>query len=66
MADQRVGAPDVEKWLKNAIADAERRGMPELRPLLENLAQSTAFLRAADWNDVATGRENETGVRKGA
>ena len=28
-------------WLKAAIADAERRGLPELKPLLEALAQPT-------------------------
>lgn len=44
---------DVQQWLIDAVADAERRGLPELRPLLENLAQSTALLRAADWNDDA-------------
>ncbi len=66
MTDQRVRARDVENWLKNAIADAEGRGAPELRPLLETLAQSTVLLRAADWNDDATGGEDETGVRKGA
>ena len=38
----------VESWLAAAIADAERRGLPALRPLLETLARSTAALRAAD------------------
>lgn len=37
----------IELWLKAAIADAERRGLPELKPLLEGLAQSTKVLRAA-------------------
>ena len=31
----------IEDWLKAAIADAERRGLPELKPLLEGLAQAT-------------------------
>ena len=35
----------IEEWLKAAIADAERRGLPELRPLLEAIARSTAALR---------------------
>lgn len=39
--------PSVEQWLKNAIADAERRGIPELKPLLEGLAQATSALRDA-------------------
>lgn len=38
----------VEAWLAAAIEDAERRGLPELKPLLETLARSTAALRAAD------------------
>jgi hypothetical protein len=37
----------VETWLKAAIADAERRGLPELRALLEGLAVATAALRQA-------------------
>jgi hypothetical protein len=42
----------VEAWLRAAVGDAERRGLPELKPLLEALAQSTIALRAADWNDA--------------
>jgi hypothetical protein len=38
----------IEAWLAAACADAERRGLPELKPLLESLARSTAALRAAD------------------
>ncbi len=53
MAEQEVKPKDVAAWLRDAIADAERRGLPELEPLLEQLAQSTALLRAADWNDDA-------------
>ena len=37
----------IQDWLRQAIADAERRGLPELKPLLEGLAQSTQVLRAA-------------------
>jgi hypothetical protein len=40
--------PTVESWLTAAIADAERRGLAPLKPLLETLARSTAALRAAD------------------
>jgi hypothetical protein len=39
---------EIEVWVAAAIADAERRGLPELRPLLEALAQATRALRAAD------------------
>jgi hypothetical protein len=45
----------IKIWLDNAIQDAERRGLPALRPLLEALARSTAALRSADWNCDATG-----------
>jgi hypothetical protein len=41
----------VGEWLELAKADAIRRGMPELIPALEGLAQATERLRAADWNE---------------
>jgi hypothetical protein len=41
-------ASPIDTWLAAACADAERRGLPELKPLLESLARSTAALRAAD------------------
>ena len=37
----------VPEWLAAAERDAERRGLPALKPLLETLAQSTARLRRA-------------------
>ena len=46
----------IEAWLQAAIADAEKRGLPQLKPLLEGLARSTTALRAADFNDDASGR----------
>jgi hypothetical protein len=39
----------VDAWLAAAIADAERRGLPELKALLESLAHATRALRAADF-----------------
>jgi hypothetical protein len=39
---------DVPAWLARATADAEARGLPELKPLLEALAKSTQALRDAD------------------
>jgi|KBSSwiStaDraftv2_1062776.scaffolds.fasta_scaffold1975193_2 hypothetical protein len=39
---------DVAAWLAGAVADAEARGVPELKPLLETLAQSLDVLRGAD------------------
>jgi hypothetical protein len=50
----------LEEWLENAVRDADRRDLPALRPLLEGLAQSTATLRAADWNLDLTGEPPET------
>jgi hypothetical protein len=50
----------IDAWLAAAIADAERRGLPELKPLLETMARSTAALRAADERtrgDQAASRE---------
>ena len=38
----------IDSWLEAACADAERRGLPALKPMLEALARSTAVLRAAD------------------
>jgi hypothetical protein len=38
----------IEDWLKAAIEDAERKGLPELKPLLESLARATTALRAED------------------
>ena len=39
---------DVAAWLARASADADARGLPELKPLLETLAKSTQALRDAD------------------
>lgn len=52
----------VDAWLRAAVEDAERRGLPELRPMLEALAQATRALRAARFGGQAapappTGRE---------
>jgi hypothetical protein len=43
----------TDAWLQAAIADAERRGLPEFKPLLEALARTTQGLRAADFNERA-------------
>jgi hypothetical protein len=44
-----------EDWLESARADAEGRGLPDLRAALEGLARAAAVLREADWNDDASG-----------
>jgi hypothetical protein len=38
----------VADWLACAAADADKRGLPSLRPLLETLARSMQALRDAD------------------
>jgi hypothetical protein len=42
----------VDRWLEASLADAERRGLPELKPLLEALAQATRLLRAASFDQA--------------
>jgi hypothetical protein len=44
----------IEDWLACACADADRRGLADLKPLLESLAESTKALRGAGWD--AAGR----------
>jgi hypothetical protein len=39
---------DIAAWLARATADADARGLPDLKPLLETLARSTQALRDAD------------------
>ena len=51
----------IKTWLDNAIQEAERRGLAALRPMLETLARSTAALRAAEWNDDASGEDDRVG-----
>jgi hypothetical protein len=41
-------SPAVAAWLARSIADAEARGLTELKPLLESLARSLQALRDAD------------------
>jgi hypothetical protein len=38
----------VQAWLEAACADADRRGLAELTPLLESLARAMQSLRDAD------------------
>ena len=49
----------VQMWLAGAIADAERRNLTELTPLLEALARATTALREAD--DELRAAEARTG-----
>ena len=43
----------TETWLEWALADAEKRNLPDLKPLLEALARAMQTLRAADFNERA-------------
>jgi hypothetical protein len=52
----------VKTWLEWAVHDAERRGLPELKPLLEALAKATSALRTAEWNGDASGDDFESGI----
>jgi hypothetical protein len=49
----------IDSWLQAALADAERRALPDLKPLLETLARATTALRGADWNEDPTGRSED-------
>lgn len=44
---------DINEWLEAAKADAKRRGLDDLAPILESLAAATRLLRAAPWNQDA-------------
>jgi hypothetical protein len=46
--NSQINKMTIDDWLKAACEDAERRGLPELKPLLESLARSMAALRDAD------------------
>ena len=41
----------IAEWLAQAKENAHKRGLPELIPMLEGLAQASERLRKADWND---------------
>jgi hypothetical protein len=42
----------IEDWLAAACADADRRGLADLKPLLASLADATKALRTAGWDDA--------------
>lgn len=58
-----VRSESVAAWLQAAVADARRRGLPELEPLLDGLAQATEALRSADFNAQST-RDNLQSVAR--
>ncbi len=54
----------IESWLQAASADAAKRGVPELKSLLEGLGQATRALRSADFNDDAGSRTSQVARHK--
>jgi hypothetical protein len=53
----------IDAWRDWAVADAKRRGLPELAPLLEGLAATIARLRAGDWNEDFGSSRTKDGSR---
>ena len=45
----------LDDWLVAAKTDADRRGLPELKPLLDALADATRGLRSARWHRPTAG-----------
>ncbi len=45
----------ITEWCRWALADADRRGLPALKPMLENLGRALQALRTADFNARADG-----------
>jgi hypothetical protein len=45
----------VDEWLKAATADAETRGLPDLKPILDALASAARALRDAGLSGQADG-----------
>jgi hypothetical protein len=48
----------IDDWFTWAAADAERRELPTLKPLLEGLRNATRELREADWNENAAAEDD--------
>jgi hypothetical protein len=44
---------NLDAWLAAALADAERRGLAELKAILQALAEATRALRAAGFGGNA-------------
>lgn len=55
-----------EWWKQWAVADAERRGLQALAPLLEGLAAATARLRATEWQAAADRLSRPANADEGA
>lgn len=55
-----------DEWLAAASADAERRQLHGLAPLLQALGAATRVLRAAEWNQYAAAGPQEPNKRDDA
>ena len=49
----------IDDWLASACADADRRGLTDLKPLLVTLAGATRALREAGWDVAATRQQGQ-------
>jgi hypothetical protein len=60
----------IARWLHLSVTDAEARGLPELKGLLEALAESTRALRSAEMGTavilVPAGSPSATNVSSAA
>ena len=54
----------IEAWLEASTADAKKRGLPDVVPLIEALAAAARTVRAADFKDDAA-RTNPTAEEPG-
>jgi hypothetical protein len=45
----------LDEWYELVVNDADRRHLPDLRPVLKGLHGAAGALRAASWNDDARG-----------
>jgi hypothetical protein len=45
----------LDDWFAFATTDADRRSLPDMRPVLKGLQTAAVALRAAEWNDDARG-----------
>jgi hypothetical protein len=48
-----IGIMTIDDWLVGACADADRRGLADLKPLLAALADATRALRADGWEEAS-------------
>lgn len=46
----------LDDWFAFSTTDADRRSLPDMRPVLKGLQGAAASLRAAEWNDDARGQ----------